>query len=146
MKKYQFTKFNAAAFGIVLNEHNEVLLCHRRDKDLWNLPGGALESGEAPWETVVRELKEETGLEVSIDKFVGVYSTLATSTGDNQLTFTYLCKIIGGALKKTDESNEVRYFSHDELPAATFVKNVEHIKDYFSATGFPVQKKQGRGN
>ena len=51
-----------------------VLLCHRRDHDLWNLPGGALEHGEAPRDGVIREVKEETGLEVEVSGLAGVYS------------------------------------------------------------------------
>lgn len=51
--------FKIGAFAIILDEQGRVLLCHRRDIDAWNLPGGGLLSGEAPWQGVVRETKEE---------------------------------------------------------------------------------------
>ncbi len=55
--------FQAGAFATIFNEFGEVLLCHRRDMDLWNAPGGRVEAGESPWEAVVREIREETGVE-----------------------------------------------------------------------------------
>jgi len=45
-------------FGIITNEEDEILFCHRNDYDLWNLPGGGVEAGESPWEALVREIKE----------------------------------------------------------------------------------------
>jgi len=49
------------AFALIFNEHQDILLCHRRDLDLWNLPGGGMEAGETPWQAVVREVEEEVG-------------------------------------------------------------------------------------
>ena len=60
--------FSIGAFAIVFDEHRRVLFCHRRDMDLWNLPGGVVERGELPTETAVRETKEETGLDVVIEE------------------------------------------------------------------------------
>ena len=51
--------FTIGAFAVILDKERGVLFCHRRDRDLWNLPGGKLETNEAPWEGVVREVKEE---------------------------------------------------------------------------------------
>jgi len=68
------SKFIIGAFGIILNEHKQVLLCHRRDYDLWNLPGGRLKDRESPWDGVKREIEEETGLKVEIIKLLGIYS------------------------------------------------------------------------
>jgi 8-oxo-dGTP pyrophosphatase MutT (NUDIX family) len=56
-------RHSLGAFAIIFDEQNRVLLSHRRDMDLWNLPGGGVESGELPTEAVIREVKEETGLE-----------------------------------------------------------------------------------
>ncbi|MBE0699228.1 MAG: NUDIX domain-containing protein, partial [Anaerolineaceae bacterium] len=65
--------FTIAAFAIIFDAEGRVLLCHRRDMDAWNLPGGGLENGELPTECVIREVTEETGLEVAIERLVGVY-------------------------------------------------------------------------
>src|SRR3989344_2182386 len=61
-------KFTAGTFGIIFDDKKRVLLVHRRDYDLWNLPGGCMESGEAPWDGAIREVKEKTGLDVEIIK------------------------------------------------------------------------------
>lgn len=53
--------FSIGAFAIILDEQSRVLLCHRRDFDVWNLPGGGVENGELPTEAVIREVREETG-------------------------------------------------------------------------------------
>ena len=52
--------FTIGVFAIIFDDKNRILFCHRRDHDLWNLPGGRLEKGEAPWKGVIREVKEET--------------------------------------------------------------------------------------
>ena len=57
-KVENIAKFTIGVFGIILDEQSKILLVHRTDYDLWNLPGGRLESGESPWEGVVREIKE----------------------------------------------------------------------------------------
>ncbi len=66
-------EFTIAAFGIIFDKQKRVLLCHRRDCDLWNLPGGGMEHGESPWDCAKRETKEETGLDVEVVKLAGVY-------------------------------------------------------------------------
>ena len=48
--------FRIGVFGIVTDEEDRVLLCHRRDYDLWNLPGGGVGPGESPWDALVREI------------------------------------------------------------------------------------------
>ncbi len=63
---------HAGAFGTILNERGEVLLCHRRDLDLWNPPGGRVEVGESPWEAVVREIREETRVEAAVVRLASV--------------------------------------------------------------------------
>ena len=73
-----------------------MLLCHRRDHDLWNLPGGALEHGEAPWDGVIREVREETGLEVEVSGLAGVYSKPEA----DDLVFSFLC--LGGEIALSD--------------------------------------------
>ncbi len=79
-----FDKVGADARGVSLGagvKHahrlrpvGRVLFCHRRDCDFWNLPGGGVESGEAPWQAVVREVREEVGLEVEVVRLAGLYA------------------------------------------------------------------------
>ena len=60
--------------AVVLNEANQVLLQRRTDDGTWGLPGGILELEESVLDAVKRETKEETGLEVEIIRFTGLYS------------------------------------------------------------------------
>jgi ADP-ribose pyrophosphatase YjhB (NUDIX family) len=67
-------RFSVAAYAVVTNERDEVLLTRRRDGGEWVLPGGSLGAGEAPWETVTREVREETGLELEEVRLTGIYA------------------------------------------------------------------------
>ena len=117
--------FTIAAFAIIFDTDGQVLLCHRRDMDAWNLPGGGLEPGELPNECVVREIHEETGLVAEVEKLVGVYG----KPGRNEVIFSFICKITGGELSLTNESDNNRYFPPDNLPPNTLYKHAERIWD-----------------
>ncbi len=59
--------------GVVFDEAGRMLLTQRRDLPFWCLPGGRVDPGETPMEAVVREVAEETGLAVEMERLVGVY-------------------------------------------------------------------------
>ena len=117
--------FTLGAFAIILDEQWRVLLCHRRDHDLWNLPGGAVERGEAPWEAVLREVREEVRLHVRIDRLVGIYS----KPEQDEVVFSFRCSVTDGVPAPTDEADQVAYFAAGELPRNTLPKQVERIAD-----------------
>ena len=116
--------FTIGAFAIILDEHQHVLLCHRRDIDRWNLPGGGVMHGETPWQGVVREVQEETGLHVVANKLLGVY----TDTSRDDIVFSFLCSITGGEITLNDEADAIAYFSFEQLPAHTHVHHVLRIR------------------
>lgn len=64
---------SVGVFATILDERGYVLLCHRRDHNFWCQPGGGRESGETPCQGVVREVREETGLDVEVERLIGVY-------------------------------------------------------------------------
>ena len=130
--------FTIGAFAIIFDDLGRVLLCHRRDLDVWNLPGGGLESGELPTEAVLREVKEETGLKVVVDRLVGVYG----KADKDELVFAFLCSIEGGQLSATAESSECRYFKIEQIPSNTVPKQVERIQDADHFTGQPIFRRQ----
>jgi len=113
--------FTIGVFGIIVDDENRVLFCHRRDYDLWNLPGGTLEAGEAPWDCVIRETKEETGFEVEIVRLAGVYN----KPEKGEICFSFVCKITGGQLTLSDEADKIEYFDFKDIPNNTSPKQIE---------------------
>jgi ADP-ribose pyrophosphatase YjhB (NUDIX family) len=97
-------------------------LLHRRtDNDLWALPGGVMELGESVVTTVVREVREETGLEVVPEYIVGVYSdpahVFAYDDGEvrQEYSVCVACRITGGQLAASDQSTDLGMFSPEEI-------------------------------
>jgi len=130
--------FTVGTFGIIKDEQNRVLLVLRNDYDLWNLPGGGLEKGESPWQGVIREVKEETGYNVRVERLAGIYF----KPDKNEIVFSFECKIIGGGMTLNTEAKEIKYFLPDQLPKNTSPKQVERIKDLFENKQQPIMKIQ----
>lgn len=131
-------KFTIGAFVMVFNEEKKVLLCHRRDYDLWNLPGGMVENGETPWEAVIREAKEETGFDIELVKLQGVYS----KPEKNDIVFSFVGKIINGKKKLNEEANKIEYFAFEDLPNNIVLKQKERIQDFLDNQQELVMKAQ----
>jgi 8-oxo-dGTP diphosphatase len=116
--------FRIGVYALIFDDER-VLLAHRRDIDWWNLPGGGMEIGETVEEAMRREVKEETGLEVQVERLVGVYS----KPQKQEVVLTFRCQVIGGELQATEESRACRYFLPDALPRNTLPKHRERIED-----------------
>ncbi|HEU5439477.1 MAG TPA: NUDIX domain-containing protein [Ktedonobacterales bacterium] len=119
-------RFQIGVFATVLDNAARVLLVHRTDCDWWCQPGGGMESGETPWEGVIRETREETGFEVAVERLAGIYSW---APREDEVIFGFVCRLVGGELATSDESDDVRFFSPDALPANTFPEHVHRIHD-----------------
>ena len=130
--------FSIGAFAIIFDEQGRVLLSHRRDLDAWNLPGGGVESGELPTEAAVRETREETGLDVVVERLVGVYG----KQGKDEVVFAFACRVVGEQIAATDEADESRYFAIEDIPANTSPKQVERIRDAAEGHSQPVFRVQ----
>jgi len=119
--------FTIGVFALIKDEQNRVLLALRTDRNWWNLPGGSLEAGEAPWEGVVREVHEETGLDVVVQRLLGVYSKI----DKNDLVLSFECQVLGGELTLNEEAADLKYFAVNELPEKLYRNHRERIEDYF---------------
>lgn len=97
----------------VCDDAGRVLLSQRGDFNVWNLPGGRLDSGEALADAAAREVREETGILTHIERVVGLYYAV----GWNRLTVLYAGWPLGGELRqRTAETRANGFFAPDALP------------------------------
>jgi len=115
------TRVVPAASAVVTDEQGRVLLGKRTDNTLWTIPGGTMKPGETIAETAIREVKEETGIDVEVVSLIGIYSNpnhvVEYSDGEvrQQFSVCFACRPVGGDLATSDETSEVGYFSPDDL-------------------------------
>lgn len=112
-----------AALGAVFDDDGRLLLVRRADDGTWSLPGGMVELGERIDQTVVNELREETGLDVEAERLIGVYSSadyvVRFPHGDvvKAVSCLFRCRVVGGEMRPDqDEVLEARFFETDQLP------------------------------
>lgn len=117
--------WKVGAFTVIRDEQGRVLWVRRTDKDLWNLPGGGQHGLEPPWETAVRETREETGLHVRLIDLSGVYM----KQDSQELVFTFTAEATGGQLTLNPEAAEFAYFAPGEEPPNSLDKHLERAAD-----------------
>ncbi|MFD4117087.1 NUDIX hydrolase [Streptomyces niveus] len=107
--------------AVVCDDDGRLLLIHKTDNDLWALPGGGHDLGESVGDTVVREVAEETGIAVTVDAIVGIYTNphhvIAYDDGEvrQQFSICFRAHPTGGALRTSSESKEVRWIDPADL-------------------------------
>src|SRR5688500_17081347 len=107
--------------AVVFDAGGGVLLQRSRDDNRWYLPGGAMEPGEQPADAIMREVLEETALQVEPERIVGVYAEepVRYPNGDVVLyvSITFACRVVAGEARVADdESTEVAFFFVDGMP------------------------------
>ena len=109
--------------AVVTDDKDRVLLVKRRDNDLWTLPGGGMDLGESIVETAVREVKEETGLDVEVTGLIGVYTNprhvIAYTDGEvrQQFSLCFGTRLIGGELCVDSESTDIAWIRPQDIPS-----------------------------
>jgi ADP-ribose pyrophosphatase YjhB (NUDIX family) len=97
--------------GIVLGKRN-----HEPKLGCWSFPSGFVDAGEVPEDAAVREVAEETGIDVRLERLLGVYS----QAGERVIFLAYAGHAIGGVLEAGEECIEVGVFPADALPELAF--------------------------
>lgn len=122
--KHRFVLLQDGAAAIIVNNEGQILLQSRADRDKWGLPGGCQELGERFQDTVLREVKEETNLDVNeedlelIDIVSGASRRNDYPNGDVVINNTalYCIRKYSGELKWDSESKNMKFFDLDNLP------------------------------
>ena len=95
-------------------------------KGRWGFPSGYVDRGEAVEDAATREVSEETGLAVCVDRLVGLYS----GCGDRAVLAVYSAHVVGGGLQPGPEVQEVALFPVDELPPLPFPHDDQILDDW----------------
>jgi ADP-ribose pyrophosphatase YjhB (NUDIX family) len=109
--------------AVVTDDRDRIVLIRRRDNNLWALPGGGMELGESIVDTAVREVKEETGLDVEITGPIGVYTNphhvMAYTDGEvrQQFSLCFTTRLLGGDLLADSESTDIAWTPSQDIPS-----------------------------
>ena len=121
------------AVAVVATEGEKILMV-KRDIDpmmgRWSLPAGYVDRGEVVEEAAVREVREETGVEVRLDSLLGVYS----SRGAPVILVVYAGTVTAGAASPGDEAQDVAYFPPDDMPEMPFPHDDRIMRDWRERT------------
>lgn len=127
-----------AVGAVITNDDDQILLiqrAHEPGRGLWSLPGGRVEPGESAEIAIIREVAEETGLNVRVVGEVG--SVDITALPD--LVFEvrdFRCSVIGGVMRAGDDAADIRWVNQDELAAMeTSIGLVEHLHEWGAFDG-----------
>lgn len=122
--KHKFVLLQDGAAAIIVNEDGQILMQSRADNDRWGLPGGCQELGERFEDTIIREVKEETNLDITEENLELIAIVSGNSrrneypNGDVVINNTalYCVRNYSGEVKWDNESKEMRFFDLDNLP------------------------------
>ncbi|WP_204801718.1 NUDIX hydrolase [Mycobacterium riyadhense] len=107
-------KHSVSVAGIVIRDDGRVLVIKRDDNGHWEAPGGVLELDESFEAGVRREVLEETGIEVTVERLTGVYKNLTHGI----VALVYRCRPAGGEPHATEEACEIRWMTKNEVQSA----------------------------
>ena len=134
--------------GAVIEKDGKILFQRRSDNGKWGLIGGLLELDETYAQAAVREIREETGLDVELTAFLGIFHNhdMVWSNGDRAHTLGayYTARITGGTLRLDEESFELKFCGPDEIPPLFAEDHRAALDAYFRDVRYPVLEENPR--
>ena len=121
----------------VISRNGQVLMIRRATDlgyGLWSLPGGFVDRGEVVEHAAAREAWEETGLEVTVDGLLGLFSL----PGDPVIVVAFTAQETGGTLAPGPEALETAFFSTDALPELAFSRDTEILSRWQTKSPLPL--------
>lgn len=131
--------------GVLIVQDGKILFQRRTDNGKWGLIGGLLEMNETYQEAALRETREETGLEVRLDSFLGIYHNhnMVWSNGDaaHVISAYFTASIVSGTPRIDEESYELRFFPPEELPPLFAEDHRAAMEAYFEGVRYHLLKE-----
>lgn len=122
-------RHSVSVSGIVVRDDGRILALKRADDGRWVPPGGVLELDEAPFEGVVREVFEETGVKVEAERLTGVYKNMELGV----VSLAILCRPVSGEPHPSDEATSVAWLLPSEatevMPEARAVRVTDALRN-----------------
>jgi 8-oxo-dGTP diphosphatase len=134
MMKREYPETPLVGVGAIIIEADRVVLVKRGHAPLageWSIPGGVLEVGETLREAAVREVLEETMLEVEPTSLLGVYDRVLRDADERTLyhyvLIDFLCRRISGEPQASGDADEVRWFTQEEVAALALASDTAAV-------------------
>lgn len=128
--------------GALIFDGDRILLIERGREPLkgqWSLPGGGVETGERLEDALIREVREETGLQVEANEVAVIFERIISDRDGkpeyHYLLVDFLCKVTGGTLCAGDDSSCAAWFSMDELPNLSITEGTLDVIRRVKANG-----------
>jgi ADP-ribose pyrophosphatase YjhB (NUDIX family) len=136
--------------GALIIKENKILLQRRTDNGKWGFIGGLVEMNETYEQAALREIREETGLEVQLESFLGIFHNhnMVWSNGDaaHVISAMFTARIVRGEPRIDEESYELRFFGTEEMPELFAEDHLEAMKAYLQGVRNPLlQENQYQG-
>ena len=134
--------------GAVIEDGRILLVREVEDSGRWTMPGGWADVNQSPSESVIREVREEAGLDVTVRKLAAVYDRARQRHPPHPFSvyrLFFICDVVGGALNSGLETSEVAFFGENEIPKDLSVERIlphqirrmfQHAREKGLATDF----------
>ena len=136
--------------GALIVRNDRILFQRRTDNGRWGLIGGLVEMNETYTQAAVREIREETGLEVELESCLGIFHNhnMVWSNGDaaHVISAMFTARIVSGEPRIDEESYELRFFGKEEIPELFAEDHIASLDAYFRGVRYPLlQENRYRG-